>query len=99
MAQITRDEVLAEVSNVEKDLMVFKRARDEIHRRIRELGNEPERQAMFTDWPVVKVIDNGLIMAVVRCEGLLQDYREVLEKMDVPDNVLKLEKNDDITGS
>jgi len=89
---MTRDEVLTEIDHLEKDLLAFKMARDDIHVRVRELGSSPERQEMFTDWPVFRVIDNGLIMGIVRCEGLIEDYRELLDTMDIP-NVVKLERD------
>lgn len=95
---MTRDDILDEISEVEKDLLAFKRARDVLYTRMRELEDNPERLALLADWPATKVIDNGLIIAIVRCEGLLEDYRSELEKLDVPDNVLRLEKNHDITG-
>lgn len=95
---MTRDDVLDEIAEVERDLLAFKRARDDLYARIRELDNNPERQALLVDWPAMKVIDNGLIMAIVRCEGLLEDYRSALEKMDLPDNVLRLEKAHDVPG-
>ena len=87
-----RDEIIAEVENLWKDLLAFKQSRDCLHQRLRELEDHPKRQGMLEDWPAFKVIDNGLIMAIVRCEGLIEDYRRALEEMDVPDNVVTLEK-------
>lgn len=94
----TREEILQEILEVEKDLHAFKLARSDLYARVHELEGNPSRQSMLMDWPVMKVVDNGLIMAIVRCEGLLEDYRNALEKMDVPDNVLRLEKAHDVSG-
>lgn len=77
---------------MEKDLLTFKQARDCLYRRLRELEDDPHRKKLIEDWPAFKVIDNGLIMAIVRCEGLIEDYRQALEKMDLPNNVVILEK-------
>jgi hypothetical protein len=52
-----------------------------------------DRHTMMSDWPAFNVIDNGLIMAIVRCEGLLEDYRKLLDQEELPDNVLRLERN------
>lgn len=87
-----REDVITEVREVEKDLLAFKQARDSLYRRLRELEDNPARRSLLEDWPVFKVVDNGLIMAIVRCEGLLDDYREALEKMALPNNVVSLEK-------
>lgn len=87
-----RDDVIAEAREVEKDLLAFKRARDCLYTRLRELEDNPPRKTMMEDWPAFKVVDNGLIMAIVRCEGLMEDYRHALEKMDLPNNVVVLEK-------
>lgn len=89
---MTREDVVTEVREVEKDLLAFKRSRDCLYQRLRELEHRPERRSLLEDWPAFKVIDNGLIMAIVRCEGLLEDYRRILEKMALPDNVVLLEK-------
>jgi len=95
----TREEIIAEVTEVERDLHAFKVARDVLYTRMRELDDKPERQSMLADWPAMKVVDNGLIIAIVRCEGLLEDYRRHLEEMDLPDNVVALEKkHDSISG-
>lgn len=95
---MTHEEVVAEVREVEKDLQAFKVARGALYRRISELDNSPERKSMLTDWPVMKVVDNGLIVAIVRCEGLLEDYRNLLDQTAVPDNVVQLERDDERTG-
>lgn len=89
---MTHDELVAEVQETEKDLLTFKQARDCLHTRLRELEHDPQRQAMMADWPAFRVIDNGLIMAIVRCEGLIEDYRTLLDQEELPDNVLRLEK-------
>lgn len=89
---MTHDDIIMEVREIEKDLLAFQQARDCVHNRLREMESNPERHTMMTDWPAFHVIDNGLIMAIVRCEGLLEDYRKLLEQEELPDNVLKLER-------
>lgn len=92
---MTHEELVIEIRELSKDLLGFKQARDILYGRLRDLEEMPERQAMLEDWPAFKVIDNGLIMAIVRCEGLLGNYHEMLEDMVMPDNVVPLEKNHD----
>jgi len=91
-AAVVRDDIVTEMREVGKDLLAFKQARDCLYGRVRELEDRPARRALLEDWPAFKVIDNGLIMAIVRCEGLIEDYRLALEKMDLPDNVVSLER-------
>ncbi len=88
---MTRDEIVIELRETEKDLNAFKYARDVLYTRLREMDDNVERREMLVAWPAMKVVDNGLIMAIVRCEGLLEDYKKLLEGMDAPDNVLRLE--------
>lgn len=90
---MTRDEIITELRELERDLHAFKAARDCLHTRLRDQESNPERQAMMRDWPAFAVIDNGLILAIVRCEGLLEDYRGLLDQEEVPDNVLRMEKS------
>lgn len=93
-----RDDVIQELAEVRKDLLAFKRCRDDLYTRLRELDQNPKRRDMLNDWPVMKIVDNGLIMAIVRCEGLIEDYTKWLEQLDVPDNVLRLEKRNECGG-
>lgn len=93
-----RDEVVEELAEVSKDLLAFKRCRDVLYTRLREMDQDPKRRDMLADWPVTKIVDNGLIMAIVRCEGLIEDYTKWLEQLDVPDNVLRLEKRNECGG-
>lgn len=85
---MTRDDLITELREVEKDLFAFKQARDCIHTRLREMEST-ERQALMRDWPAFNVVDNGLIMAIVRCEGLQEDYRRLLDQ-EPADNVIQL---------
>lgn len=85
---MNRDEILQEIEELGKDLLAFKLSRDILYTRLREMDNQPERREMLVDWPGMKVVDNGLIMAIVRCEGLIEDHRHLLDGMEVPDNVL-----------
>lgn len=88
---MTHDELVTEIRELELDLLSFKMARDCIHTRIREMES-PTRQEMMRNWAAFGVIDNGLVLAVVRCEGLLEDYRRLLDQEELPDNVVRLEK-------
>jgi hypothetical protein len=89
---MTREEVLREMDEVHKDLLAFKMARSVLHDRIRDMEGDLKRQETLTDWPGFKVVDNGLIMTIVRCEGLLEDYSNYLNQLEVPDNVVKMER-------
>ena len=88
---MTRDEIIDEMRAVDDDLLAFRNAQDILRARVQTLESTPERQALLVDWPVFKVLENGLIIAVVRCEGLLEDYQKLLDQ-ELPDNVLKLER-------
>ena len=81
---VTRDEVIKELQEVEKDLLAFKKSRDCLTLRLFEMEGQPERLAMMVDWPGYKVVENGLIMAIVRCEGLIEDYQKMLGLPEVP---------------
>lgn len=85
----TRDDIVEELRQVERDMMAFCAARNIIQGRINEMEGTP-RKELFVSWAMTQVILNSFILAVVRCEGLIQDYRKVLEDFDAPDNVVKL---------
>jgi len=89
---MTRDEILEELEQAEGDLAAFRKAMDGITDRKAELEVRPDRQKMFLEWPATQAIINVLIMAITRCEGLLEDYHKLLDELDVPDNVVKLER-------
>lgn len=84
-----REDIVEELHQVERDLMAFSTARNVIQGRINELEGTPRREA-FVSWAVTQVILNSFILAVVRCEGLIQDYKKILEDLDVPNNVVQL---------
>jgi hypothetical protein len=85
----TRDELITELREVEKDLFAFKQMRDILHSRLREMEDNPARHSLVSDWPVFRVVENGLIIAMVKCEGLAEDYRRLLDQEPV-DNVIQL---------
>jgi len=89
---MSRDEVIAELREVELDLRTFLESKDAIQRRINTLEGT-SRQHDFVNWAATQAILNVLIMTITRCEGLMEDYRRILEGMDTPDNVIQLEKN------
>jgi hypothetical protein len=91
---MTREEVLCELEHTEKDLQTFKKAMDAFSERKLELEGEPARRRMFMDWPAVQATLNVLIMGITRCEGMIEDYRRLLETMELPDNVVTLERKD-----
>ena len=84
-----RADVVDELREVAKDLRAFKESRDAIQRRINDMEGSP-RQDTFVQWAATQAILNTLIMATTRCEGLIEDYRKVLEELDAPDNVVEL---------
>jgi precorrin-4 methylase len=90
---VKREDLVEEISRVLKDLATFKRSRDVIQARIQELEGSPH-QEKFMKWAATQAIMNVLIMAIVRCEGLVEDYRTALEKMDAPNNVVQLVRGD-----
>ena len=93
MSSPTRDEILDELEEVHRDFRAFVVARDTVQARISEMDHLTERRKMFVDWPATQVVLNGLIIAIVRCEGLIEEYQRVLEQMDVPDNVVALARD------
>jgi len=92
---MTREEVIQEIHFTERDLLTFKSAMDTFARRKLELDSDPDRQRAFMEWPAVQATLNVLIMGITRCEGMLEDYRKILEGMDAPDNVVRLETNNE----
>jgi len=93
---MTRDEILDEISCVERDLAAFRKSMDAIAERKLELESDSHRLALFMEWPATQALLNVQIMAITRCEGLLEDYRKLLEQTELPDNIVKLEKPHDI---
>lgn len=91
---MTREEILIEVSHTERDLTAFRMAMDAFGTRKLELENDPYRLRMFMEWPAVQAALNVLIMGITRCEGMLEDYRKLLDQLELPDNVRILEKKD-----
>lgn len=88
---MTRDEVVDELRATQEDLRAFEESRNAIQRRINDMEGSP-RQDQFVSWAATQVILNGLILAITRCHGLTEDYRSILERMDVPLNVIDLVK-------
>lgn len=84
-----REEIVSELQATRRDLVAFKESRDALQRRINEMEGSP-RQETFVGWAATQVIMNGLVLATVRCEGLIEDYRKVLEELDAPDNIVQL---------
>ena len=80
----TKSEILDELEEVEMDLSAFKSARDVIQARLRELEeSNPSRYEILASWPATVAIWNVLILAIVRCEGLLDDYHKALEAIEL----------------
>jgi hypothetical protein len=86
---VNREELIEAIRNLEGDLHAFKMARDAIQQRFVELNNTPQLEVFFR-WPATQVVWHGLAMALARCEGLIEDYKKLLESLDVPENVVKL---------
>ena len=72
--------------------MTFRQAMNVMSERKMELEAHPSRLQAFMDWPGTQAVLNVLIMVISRCEGLLEDYRGLLAKQDVPDNVIPWRK-------
>ena len=90
---MTHDEIIVEMRHTERDLAAFRTAMDSTADRKMELEGDPDRQRMFMEWPATQAALNVMIMAITRCEGIIEDYRTLLETADVPDNVVTLERN------
>ena len=86
---MTPSEIREEIRETTQDLKSFESARQAIQARISELDGMA-RQASFVEWAATQVILNGLIMAIVRCEGLIEDYQRMLESKELPDNVIPI---------
>lgn len=95
---VDRENLLKEIQLVQGDLLTFKRSKDEIHQRIQELEGLPH-QEKFTSWAATQAIMNVLILTIVRCEGLIEDYHKILEEMDAPNNVIQLVQGDRNVGN
>jgi hypothetical protein len=82
---LTRVDVLREIAETERDLLAFKKAYDEINRRVlerRELASQDTDDSLsFVEWPGTIAVQNVLIMCIVRLEGILEDYRKNLEAL------------------
>ena len=87
---MTRTELIDEIAETRRDLEAFLEARDALQRRVSELDSKPQRQRFFTEWAATQALMNVLIMATARCEGLLEDYRHNLDRMETPDNLVRL---------
>jgi hypothetical protein len=75
----SRADVIREMEEVRKDLAVFMEAKDRLQRRALELESWPERKEVFTSWSGTQAFYNVSIMCIVRCEGLLTDYQQLLD--------------------
>ena len=78
---------------IEGDLKAFRNAMNAVAERKEELESAPERLRAFMDWPGTQALLNVLIMVITRCEGLLEDYRQLLDKENAPSNVVLLRPN------
>jgi len=88
---VTREELITEIRETRIDLNVLVKSRDVIHGRLLELEGKPRHEELLR-WPLMQVLINTYIAAIVRCEGLIEDYTKLLQEMEKPDNVLQLKK-------
>lgn len=88
---MTRDELIIEIRETRKDLATLKRSRDLVHARLREQEGTPRYEETIR-WPLMQILVNTYIAAIVRCEGLIEDYTRLLQEMDAPDNVVQLQE-------
>jgi hypothetical protein len=77
---VSRASVLEEMEEVRKDHLAFARAKDSIQERMLQLENNKDRHERFVRWPGTQAALNVLIMCIVRCEGLLEDYQTHLDQ-------------------
>ena len=88
---MTRNELIKEIRETRKDLAALKKSRDLVHSRLQE----QEGSSRYEDavrWPLMQILINTYIAAIVRCEGLIEDYTGLLQEMDAPDNVIQLQE-------
>jgi hypothetical protein len=90
---VTKDQILKELEETRRDLQAFKEAYDVFQRRFIDLDQDPERKERLNGWAVVQIIMNGLILGIVKCEGLIEDYQKALEQQDLAP-VISLVKGD-----
>jgi len=90
-----RGSILMEAHHVARDLSAFKEARDILGRRMGEMeADDPRRLEEFEGWAVTQIVMNGFIVAITRCEGLLEDYQKLLDQLE-PAPVLELVREED----
>ena len=98
---MNREELISEINELEQDLLALKKSRDAIQQRVINLEGTT-RYKEFVSWPAIVALTAVQVMAIVRCEGLIEDYRHLLDQMETPDNIRKLyiarRNGDDITG-
>lgn len=87
---MTRDELVDEIRETRRDLQAFTEVRDAIQRRALELEDNPGRRKFFVEWAATQALLNVVILAMTRCEGLLEDYQKNLDQMETPNNVVRL---------
>jgi hypothetical protein len=87
---MTREEILTEMRFIEGDLTTFRKAMSAMSGRKLELEQDPPRLQSFMEWPGTQALLNVLIMVISRCEGLLEDYRKLLDEAEMPNNVILL---------
>lgn len=88
---MTRDELIAEIRETTKDLATLRKSRDLVHARLQEQEGTPRYEESLR-WPLMQVLINTYIAAIVRCEGLIEDYTRLLRDMEAPDNIVHLEE-------
>lgn len=87
---MSRREYLEEqIREVGRDLYAFSEARDTLQRRLLELDGTP-RYDFLHEWAGFQAVMNTLIMAITRCEGLVEDLKMNLEKLPPDAPQLKL---------
>ena len=79
----SREEIVREMDEVRADLRTFTEARDAFQRRSAELEGDPGRQDRFVSWAVTQIVLNGLLLGVVKCDGLLEDYQRALDQLEL----------------
>ena len=85
-----RAEAIDELRETQEDRKAFAKALDAVSARLRDLEDNPARYEMLRQWPATQVVLNGLVLCVTKCEGIIEEYRELLDQ-DTPDNVVSME--------
>lgn len=74
-----RTSLTKEAREVQRDLIAFKESRDVLGQRMGAM--DETRLEEFERWACTQVLMNAFVLAIVRCEGLLEDYQKMIDEL------------------